>query len=245
MTDSGLFSSTVVTDEVSTTILNHEDARILTDDVKRDARELWRRMLSLYEKGAHVALGYSSWGDYCSAEFEMGRRTSYNILGAGRVNAIVSGPDECNMLHSLNARQADALVPLLDKPEVLREAVEVVQETAAAEDRKPTARDYAEATEAIREAPAEVIEKPKDLLGPYIAKRAREEKALGIGEFSWVSAAASDLRKLPPLERLWLPNDKGNVDALDDDVRFLIERIPKIAALWERHLSNLNRTEAA
>jgi hypothetical protein len=200
----------------------------------------------LYEKGAHVALGYSSWGDYCSAEFEMGRRTSYNVLGAGRVHAIVSESDECTMVHSdLNERQARELAPLVGQPEVLRQTAEVVQVAAAAEDRKPTARDYADAVQAVREAPAEVIEKPKDLLGPYIAKRAREEKALGVGEFSWVSAAADSLRKLPPLERLWLPNDKGNVEALNDDIRLLAERVPKIAALWERHLSNLNRTEAA
>jgi hypothetical protein len=243
MSESGLFASTVVADEVTTTILNHDDARILTDDVKRDALELWRRMLSLYEKGAHVALGYSSWGDYCEREFEMSKSAGYRVLDASRVTAQVESHSP--MGEPLSERQARELAPLKSDPPRLVLAAETAQAAAAAEDRKPTARDYAEATEAIRAAPAEVIEKPKDLLGPYIAKRAREEKALGVGEFSWVSAAADSLRKLPPLERLWLPNDKGNVEALNDDIRLLAERVPKIAALWERHLSNLNRTEAA
>lgn len=242
MTAPGLFESTVVADEVTTTALSHEDARMLTDDVKRDAQALWRRMLGLYDRGAHVALGYASWGDYCETEFQMSKSAGYRVLDASRVSAITAGSP---MGEQINERQARALAPLRDEPARLVAAAEVAQAGAAAEDRAPTARDYAAAVAAVKDAPVEVIEQKKDLLGPYIAQRARKEKAAGIGEFSWISGAADSLRKLPHLDGLWLPNDLGNVNALTTDIRFLAERIPEIAALWDRHLDHLQNTEAA
>lgn len=61
------------------------EARRLTDEVKADAAALWAKLLQLYEGGAHTALGYSSWADYCEAEFEMGKSHAYRILDAARV----------------------------------------------------------------------------------------------------------------------------------------------------------------
>jgi hypothetical protein len=49
--------------------LSRIEARQLTDEVKVDAQKLWAKLLSLYEGGAHIALGYSSWADYCRQEF--------------------------------------------------------------------------------------------------------------------------------------------------------------------------------
>jgi hypothetical protein len=87
-------------------ILGPSEARRLTDAVKRDAEALWRKLVELYEGGAHTALNYPSWADYCATEFGFGRRQSYRLLEAGRVAERVSHG-------SLNERQARELAPLL------------------------------------------------------------------------------------------------------------------------------------
>jgi hypothetical protein len=52
--------------------LTAQEARELTDEVKAVAAGLWRRLLRLYEGGAHTALGYASWHAYCAVEFGFG-----------------------------------------------------------------------------------------------------------------------------------------------------------------------------
>lgn len=68
-------------------LMGPEEARRLTEEVKADAAALWRKLHRLYEGRAHVALGYSSWQEYCAAEFDMGKSTAYRLLDAGRVVA--------------------------------------------------------------------------------------------------------------------------------------------------------------
>lgn len=109
-------------------------ARILTDEVKRDAESLWRKLVELYEGGAHLALKYSSWGEYFAAEFGQSGRRGYQLLDAGRaLEAVNHG----SLGASPNERQARELAPLLDQPETLKEAWAEVVELHPA----PTARD--------------------------------------------------------------------------------------------------------
>ena len=61
------------------------EARRLTNELKRDAQALWSKLIELYEGGAHTALNYASWHEYCSAEFGFGKSHSYRLLDAGRV----------------------------------------------------------------------------------------------------------------------------------------------------------------
>ncbi len=81
------------------------EARRLTDQVKRDAQELWRRLIELYEGGAHTALNYPSWHEYCADEFGFSRSHSYRLLDAGRVAASIPQLG--------NEAQARELVPVL------------------------------------------------------------------------------------------------------------------------------------
>ena len=74
---------------VPETALSPRAARVLTDEVKADAAALWAKLLGLYEGGAHVALGYASWSDYCAAEFDMGKSHAYRMLDAGRVVGVL------------------------------------------------------------------------------------------------------------------------------------------------------------
>ena len=110
-------------------ILSRDEARSLTDAVKDDAERLWRKLVELYEGGAHKALGYSSWEAYFRTEFGGSRAQAYQLLDAGRVaRALESTP-----VDSPTRSQARALAPLKDDPEALREAwAEVVELNPAA-----------------------------------------------------------------------------------------------------------------
>jgi hypothetical protein len=104
-------------------ILSQSEARRLTDEVKADAQKLWAKLLDLYERGVHIALGYNSWADYCSQEFHMSQGRAYQLLRAARVV-------ECTTVHSLQVTSqvpeseaiARELVPLLKNPQALDEA---------------------------------------------------------------------------------------------------------------------------
>lgn len=98
--------------------LTEAEARLLTDEVKTDAAALWTKLLTLYEGGAHAALGYSSWGDYYEAEFGGNETQAYRLLQSARVIAQlpIGSPAP------VNEAQARELVPLLDQPEQLRDA---------------------------------------------------------------------------------------------------------------------------
>lgn len=116
----------MIANHAPTGSLTRAAARALTDEVKADAAELWIKMLRLYEGDAHKALGYSSWGAYCEAEFEMGRDYSYRLLRAARVAEALS---ELTIVNSPPSEGvARELVPLLDEPERLRKVWEEVVE---------------------------------------------------------------------------------------------------------------------
>lgn len=93
-----------------------EVARSLTEEVKADAAALWTKLLRLYEGGAHTALGYSSWGDYCRDEFDFGKSQAYRILDAARV------VDAVPQLGNAPEAVARELVPVLrEQPEAVEE----------------------------------------------------------------------------------------------------------------------------
>jgi hypothetical protein len=70
--------------DLAAALLGSAEARRLTDQVKRDARDLWRRLNDLYERSAHLALHYASWDDYCAEEFGIGKAHAYRLLAAAR-----------------------------------------------------------------------------------------------------------------------------------------------------------------
>jgi hypothetical protein len=73
--------------------LSADEARALTDEVRRDAEALWAKLLRLYDGGAHTALGYGSWREYARAEFGFSKTNAYRLLEAGRVvEALPEGP---------------------------------------------------------------------------------------------------------------------------------------------------------
>lgn len=53
--------------------LTSEEARVLTDRIKVGVEAVWELVTQAYQAGAHRALGYSSWDDYCTREFGTSR----------------------------------------------------------------------------------------------------------------------------------------------------------------------------
>lgn len=107
--------------------LSRDEARSLTDEVKNDAERLWRKLVELYEGGAHRVLGYTSWAAYFQDEFGGSRSRAYQILDAGRVarhlqSTMVDSP-------APTERQARELRSLLSQPEKLQDAWEEATET--------------------------------------------------------------------------------------------------------------------
>ena len=109
--------------------LSHDEARNLTDEIRDDAERLWAKLLEAYEGGAHLALGYSSWGVYFEAEFSaLGKKSrGYQLLEAARVIRELDSVHTCG----LNEGQARELVPLLGNPEELRMVMQQAEESGA------------------------------------------------------------------------------------------------------------------
>jgi hypothetical protein len=69
-------------------MLGEDEARTLTDEFAADVTALRGRYLVLYEGQAHLALGYSSWGDYCEAEFGVSDSEAYRMLDSDRLSRL-------------------------------------------------------------------------------------------------------------------------------------------------------------
>ena len=113
-------------------MLAESEARVLTDEVKRDGEALWRKLVRLHDGGAHNVLGYSSWHAYCESEFGFKQAQAYRLLHAGRAAEIIPWDNR-----PTNERQARELAPLLTEPEKLQEAWAEVRELHS----DPTASD--------------------------------------------------------------------------------------------------------
>jgi len=153
---------TVVAADPGVGPLSADEARALTDEVKRDSKALWEKLQRLYEGGAHKALGYSSWGGYFEAEFGQSQARGYQLLAAGRV---LEASRSTRVEPPRTEAQARALSPLLDRPDELREAWTEAKETANGE---PTAGDVREAVQTRtgkkRPAPKRVVALTEDEL---------------------------------------------------------------------------------
>lgn len=125
--------------DLVTGTLDEATARALTDEVKADTAALWAKLLDLYEGRAHEALGYPSWGGYCSAEFDLSESRAYQLIDAGRVRSTIVERGE------LPAPRTEAvareLAPLRAEPEQMREAW---TETVREHGEKPTAKQVRE-----------------------------------------------------------------------------------------------------
>jgi hypothetical protein len=119
-------------------VLTTPEARALTDEVKADAAALWAKLLQLYEGKAHVALGFTSWGAYYTAEFGESANHGDRLLRAGRVLEAI-GDNPTGLRTEATARE---LAPILrNGSDAVREAWE---ETVERHGPEPTAKQVRE-----------------------------------------------------------------------------------------------------
>ncbi|MHB8742594.1 MAG: DNA N-6-adenine-methyltransferase [Sulfuricaulis sp.] len=114
--------------------LSHNEARSLTNEVKRDGERLWRKLAELHNGRADEVLGYSSWHSYCETEFGFKQAQAYRMLHAGQAAEIIQLDNRPK-----NEAQARELAPLLNDPTALREAW-----AEASANGEPTAGDVRE-----------------------------------------------------------------------------------------------------
>jgi hypothetical protein len=114
--------------EVLAPVLTADDARALTDEVQADVSSLWVKLAQLYEGGAHTALGYASWSDYCAAEFDMKKATAYRLLHGGEVMRTLEAQFPDGNSPKLSKAVVRELTPLRNEPNKLSS---VVKEVAA------------------------------------------------------------------------------------------------------------------
>lgn len=103
--------------------LNDGEARSLTDSIRRDTQAVWVLLLGALEGNVRGVLGYSSWSDYCAAEFNFSKSRAYRNLQAARVWEVIEA-DRSPMCDSAitSERVACEFAPLRSDPEPLREA---------------------------------------------------------------------------------------------------------------------------
>ncbi len=188
-------------------------ARVLTDEVKADSRALWMKLEQLYEGEAHKVLGYASWGAYCAAEFDLTTTRAYELLDAGRVAHIFERSAIAERPVPQSEAVARELAPLRREPEAMEQAWDAAVERHGP---KPTA---AQVREIVRPEPP----------GHDI-------------RFARIENAADSLRTLPAPDRMAWPTEAGDVEAMDDALRFLGEWLPAARAVWRLHKRSLKAT---
>lgn len=200
--------------------LSPEAARTITDAIKVKAEELWTMLLDAYEGGAHLALGYGSWGDYFEAEFGGDHSYGYRLLDSGRVVRAIEAHSPIG--ERPNEAQARELAPLArENPE---DAAEVWTEVVKSTEGRPTARAVKEAVSGTSEAAA----KPEDDAN-------RESERPEVGELpsgtGWMDAPLNEFS--PTSERgedglytgrMFYPHGEGPAQSLMDRLSDLVEQ---------------------
>ena len=100
--------------------LTTKQARALTDKISRKMGEMWPLMREAYERKAWDALGYTSWREYVTKEFNVSQSRAYQLLDQARVVALIQ--DAANSTEvEISEREARAIKP------VLREVTEEIK----------------------------------------------------------------------------------------------------------------------
>ena len=125
--------------------LSAEQARELTDEVREDVLSLWAKVLDLFERGAHLALGYDNFGAYWEGEFGQSGGRGEQLVRAGRVSRELGKAELPLPANDLVARQ---LAPLLRRDPA--KMADLWSQAIEASDGKPTAREVAALVEPYR-----------------------------------------------------------------------------------------------
>lgn len=128
--------------------LTAEEARALTDEIQQSAERTYALLLRAHEGEAWSALGYGSWRDYATTEFNMSQSRAYQLLDQARVVRSIEAASDSTNVELPNEAQARELgrVPEPERAEVWRQTLDRTEGN-------PTAAAVRETYEAPRPAP--------------------------------------------------------------------------------------------
>ena len=92
-------------------VMSTEEARICADAIRHNLGNLRKLVMELYERQGWIALGYSSWRDCVSSEFEFGQSHLYRLLDAARVEQNISPIGETVAIPESHLRPLVPLAP--------------------------------------------------------------------------------------------------------------------------------------
>lgn len=193
--------------------LTEQEARQLTDAVKRDLAATWVNCLDLYEGQAHLALGYGSWRAYWEAEFGQSGTRGEQLVRAGRVARALT---EAGMKPPANDTVARQLLPVLRKePERLPDIWAQALEMGAG---RPSGREVQELVETIQPTERSAAVSQRGL-----TRRTRNTVGAALKRAHVSADAAAEaldqaLATDPGMERLvgWLLHAEEALEALED-----------------------------
>lgn len=106
--------------------LTAEEARALTDEIQQSAERTYSLLLRAHEGEAWAALGYGSWRDYATTEFNMSQSRAYQLLDQARVVRSIEAASDSTNVELPNEAQARELgrVPESERAEVWRRTLD-------------------------------------------------------------------------------------------------------------------------
>jgi hypothetical protein len=207
--------------------LTEAEARTLTDAIKADAEALWRKCLEAYQRGAHTALGYASWGAYWEAEFGQSGRTGYRLLEAARV--VEALPSDT---HVTGQNVARALTPLRESTDQMLAAI---QQAIDRHGDEPTADQVAEVVRTkTKPKPKPKPAKPK----PAILTAAQKRVKANQQAHDMLAEIGSLLAEVDTTLAVWCDRNKGEppTRAMADMARAYLQRMAEMTAILEAEI---------
>jgi predicted RNA methylase len=186
--------------------LTPDEARAGTRSVRAKLEESLLGLLFLYEHEAHLAMGYTSWKAYWSAEFETDPSYGYRLLDHARiVRPIRQLANDLPIPPEAHARELGRLLP--DEQAL----VEVYREACASHDGRLSARVIREAVDAkFARRAASTRRQPEPAAYPALASRSKRGGiyedvpgfVLGCGDATDPNFRAEVLRGEQPVLRI-------------------------------------------
>jgi hypothetical protein len=168
------------------------EARALTDEIQQSQERTYALLLRAHEGEAWAALGYESWRDYATAEFNMSQSRAYQLLDQARVVRSIEAASDSTNVELPNEAQARELgkIPEVARTEVWHETLDRTggHPTAAAvrETYNESFRDQSGADEVVD---AEIVDEPADRPEPSKPKRRPLPEEFGSAAHDFVRIA--------------------------------------------------------
>ncbi len=98
---------------IERTDLDVEEARSITDEIRRAADDLYDLLLEAHDRKAWAVLGYGSWAEYVKVEFNISRSRSYQLVDQAKVVRAIESAAGVSTSVDISEAEARAIKPVL------------------------------------------------------------------------------------------------------------------------------------